>query len=73
MATIDERARDAIRDAKAAYEVAQAKHKAAHAAFVAARDAARFAENELRAALAGAFRARPSLVFPFRVSWRLRG
>jgi len=52
MATIDERARDAIRDAKAAYEVAQAKHKAAHAAFVAARDAARFAENELRAALA---------------------
>jgi len=29
MSTIDERARDAIRDAKAAYEVAEAKHKAA--------------------------------------------
>ncbi len=48
MSTIDERARDAIRDAKAAYEVAEAKHKAALAAFVAAR----FAEEELSAALA---------------------
>ena len=52
MPAIDERACDAVRDAKAAYEVAEAKHKAAQAAFVAARDAARFAENELRAALA---------------------